>query len=150
MVVILSVFMYQFMVAYTQDNTDLLIDTVTDHRLCQRTSLAIDAVCKVDSDPDYLAMTLSNTGAEPIDGVKIRLFENTTDFLNDSEIIFHTDKLTFRSQQQKSVNYNLTDALYQDVGLISLVPLLYVQTEEGRVQVICTERRVESKLIEDC
>jgi hypothetical protein len=150
MVVILGVFMYQFMVAYTEDNTDMMEETLTDHRICQRTALAIDTICKVDSDPDQLELTLSNTGSESIDGVKIRLFDNATNFLNDSEIIFYTDNLTFRAQQRKSVVYNLTESLYEDVSLVALVPILFVETETGRTRVICSNRRVESNRVALC
>lgn len=150
MVVILSIFMYQFMVSYTQENAGTTIQTISNHQTCERTGMRIDAACTVDETQDTFNMTLRNTGSQQIDEIRIRFFDNTTDFLNESVIIFNTGNVTFQPQQRKVTSLNISEDLLEDLSIVSIFPVVYVSTPEEEVHAICPNQKAERTEIETC
>ena len=151
MVMVLSLFMYQFMVRYTQTHASETVSIVSDNLACESIGFRVFDICKEDDvDLTGLKFSLENTRELNIDGLLIRFYDNRNDLLNSSEIILYDGVVTFRAGQKKYFDYNLSDEIYEDVFLVQLLPEILLEGRDTDEMTICDLQRVEYKNITLC
>jgi len=151
MVLILSIFMYNFMVRYTQTHASETVEIVTNNQNCEAVAFRIISVCKEDSvDFTGLQFELENTKDLNIDALLLRFYDESFDLMNSSEYNLTDDKVTFKAGQKKYLKYNLTSDEFEDVFLVQLLPEISSVSENPDDIIICDARKVEYKNITSC
>lgn len=130
--VVLSVFMYNFMVSYTTDQTQEIKKVVYNTDECRQVSLSINAVC-VSSQ--VLNITLQNRNYIRIDGMDFRLY--------NGHIPIHTNLTTI------TMNPNREKVITLDIGTATVPTLVEVipHIKKENIDMICADTKVASAVV---
>jgi hypothetical protein len=128
--IILSAFMYNFMVSYTEDTTEDIKKTVYNTDECRRVSINIDSACL---SSQVLNITLQNKNYIRIDKIDFRLYNGRTPVhTNQTEIAMNPNR-------EKLVEINT------GVSAVTRVEVIPHVTKEN-LDIICADRKADSEV----
>ncbi len=124
--IVLSAFMYNFMISYTEDSTDDMKKVVYNTDECRMVSINIESACMASQ---VLNITLQNRNYIRITGMDFRFY--------NGRIPLHTNKTNI------TMNPNRIKGIELDVGLttvtmVEIIPHVY----KDRVDIICADKKI--------
>ncbi|MBU2561793.1 MAG: hypothetical protein KKD17_05845 [Nanoarchaeota archaeon] len=131
--VVLSAFMYNFMVSYTKDTTQDIKKTVYNTDECRSVSLNIDSAC-FSASAQVLNITLQNTNYARIDSMDFRLY--------NGRIPLHTNEtdISMNPNRVKEISINT------GVAAVTRVEILPHITKEN-MDIVCSDRKAEAAVV---
>jgi FlaG/FlaF family flagellin (archaellin) len=128
--IVLSAFMYDFMVDYTESSTDDMKRTVYNTDECRLVSLNIDSACM---SSQVLNITLQNRNYIRIDKMDLRFYEG--------RVPLHTNQtnITMNPNRVKIIEFNTG---VSTVTRVEVIP--YIIKEE--MDIICADKKAESEV----
>ncbi|MBN1544357.1 hypothetical protein JW898_02740 [Candidatus Woesearchaeota archaeon] len=131
--VILSAFMYNFMVSYTKDTTQDIKKTVYNTDECRSVSFNIVSAC-FSASTQVLNITLENTNYARIDSMAFRLY--------DGRIPLHTNNTGI------PMNPNRVKEIILDTGVASVTRVEVIPSiEKEGMDIICSDRKAEAEVV---
>jgi hypothetical protein len=126
--VVLSVFMYQFMVDYAKQSTEDIKKVVYNTDECTRISLSINSVC---FSSQALNITLQNRNYVRIDKIDFRLY--------NGRIPLHTNytNITMNPNREKEMT------IQTGITAMTMVEVIPHIVKEG-MDIICSDKKVQS------
>ncbi len=132
--IVLSAFMYNFMVSYTEDTTDDIKKTVYNTDECRSVSLNIKSACMSTQD---LNITLENTNYIRIDKLDFRLY--------NGRVPLHTN------QTEIPMNPNRLKTVILATGVASVTRVEVIpHIEKEQMDIICADKKAESTVRGTC
>ena len=127
--VMLSVFMYSFMVDYPKSSTDDMKKVVYNTDECRSVSINIESACL---SAQSLNITLQNSNYVRIDGLDFRIY--------NGRIPHHTNQtnITMNPNRVKSVTVNIGTS---SASRVEVIP--HIQKEN--MDMVCSDRKAETE-----
>jgi hypothetical protein len=127
--VILSVFMYSFMVDYTKSSADDMKKVVYNTDECRSVSINIESVCL---SAQSLNITLQNSNYARIDRLDFRIYDGRIPkFTNQTNITMNPNRV-------KTVSLNIGTA---SASRVEVIPHI----EKDNMDMVCADRKAEKE-----
>ena len=132
--IMLSAFMYDFMVSYTEDSTEDMKKTVYNTDECRLVSINIDSACMSTS---ILNITLQNKNYVRVDQLDFRVY--------NGRIPLHTN------QTEIPMNPNRNKIIELETGVTTVTFVEVIpHIEKDKMDIICADKKTSSAVSASC
>ena len=131
-VVVLSAFMYSFMVSYTEDTTDDVKKQVYNTDECRSVSVNIVTGCL---SSQTLNITVQNTDYIRIDGMDFRVYD-----LSKRPLHTNRTNITMNPNRIKQIEI---DTGATNVGFVEIIPIVY----KDDLEILCSEKKAQADIV---